>query len=216
MNYWNEFKDWLEIRLQQPLPGYEAQKKMMSVIRPDASHAPATARQSGVLLLFYPAADSIRLVLIERSIDGGVHSGQLAFPGGKKEDTDADIIATALREANEEVALDATQVEIIGRLSSLYIPVSNFLVNPVVAINNKEPVLKASEFEVADILRLSIETLFSKKEMVQALASGGSLNIRTIAYMLENNKFIWGATAMILSEVETMLIEWQSIKKSLS
>lgn len=215
MNHWIEFKDWLQVRLQQPLPGYEAQKKMMSVLRPDASQAPDAARQSGVLLLFYPTANDIKLILIERSIDGGVHSGQLAFPGGKKEETDADIIETALREANEEVALKSDTAIVLGKLSALYIPVSNFVVNPVVAICDGEPALIASEAEVASILHLSINTLFSKKEMVQVLVSGGSLNIRTIAYMLDDGKFIWGATAMILSEVETMLIEGQSLKEAL-
>lgn len=207
MTDWTAFKTWLQKRLQEPLPGYEAQKKMMSVVRPDASHAPDNARQSGVLLLFYPTPDVIKLVLIERSIDGGVHSGQLALPGGKKEETDKDIIATALREAFEEVALKTEQVSVLGRLSALYIPVSNFVVNPVVAICDEVPTLVASDYEVANILRLDIDKVFFKKEMVQVSASGGKLNIRTIAYMLDNDRFIWGATAMILSEIETMLDE---------
>jgi 8-oxo-dGTP pyrophosphatase MutT (NUDIX family) len=205
MNQWTEFKGLLQARLQQTLPGYEAQRKMMSVLRPDASQAPETARQSGVLLLLYPTSADIKLVLIERSNDGGVHSGQLAFPGGKKEEMDIDIIATALREANEEISLKQEQISVLGTLSSLYIPVSNFVVNPVVAICDEEPTLVASDYEVADILRLSINKIFRKKEMVQVLASGGNLNIRTIAYILDDGKFIWGATAMILSELETML-----------
>jgi 8-oxo-dGTP pyrophosphatase MutT (NUDIX family) len=209
MTNWTNFKSKLQERLQLPLPGYEAQRKMMSVVRPDASHAPDTARQSGVLLLFYPTADAIKLVLIERSIDGGVHSGQLAFPGGKKEETDADIVVTALREAQEEVNLKPEQVSVLGKLSALYIPVSNFVVNPVVAICDEVPTLVASDAEVANILRLSTDRLFLRKETVQVAVSGGTLPIRTIAYMLDNDKFIWGATAMILSELETMLQEWE-------
>jgi len=204
---WNVFKTWLQQRLQQPLPGYEAQKKMMSVRRPDASEAPETARQSGVLLLLYPAADTVKLVLIERSADGGVHSGQLALPGGRKEEYDADIAATALREAWEEVSLKTEKVSVIGRLSALYIPVSNFVVNPVVAVSDEAPVLVASEVEVANILMLDINKIFSRKETVQVQASGAALTIRTTAYILDDEKFIWGATAMILSELETMLEE---------
>lgn len=207
MDQWIEFVQWLKIRLQQPLPGYEAQKKMMNVNRPDASHAPATARQSGVLILLYPSVDDIRLVLIERSADGGVHSGQIALPGGKKEDTDADIIETALREAAEEVALNAHKTEVLGRLSSLYIPVSNFVVNPVLAIYHEEPKLIPSEYEVARIIQLPLSTAFARKEMVEVNASGLNLTIRTIAYMMEDDTFIWGATAMILSELEVMLQE---------
>jgi 8-oxo-dGTP pyrophosphatase MutT (NUDIX family) len=207
MNQWTEFVQWLKQRMQQPLPGYEAQKKMMNINRPDASHAPANARQSGVLILLYPKDEDIKLVLIERSADGGVHSGQIALPGGKKEDTDKDIVETALREAAEEVALNANKVEVLGTLSSLYIPVSNFVVNPVLAICHEEPQLIASEYEVARILHLPLSTVFSRKKMVEVQASGLHLTIRTIAYMMDDEQFIWGATAMILSELEVMLQE---------
>ncbi len=207
MDQWNVFVQWLRERMQQPLPGYEAQKKMMNINRPDGSHAPPTARQSGVLILLYPKDGDIKLVAIERSADGGVHSGQIALPGGKQEEADTDIIATALREAAEEVALNAHKVEVLGILSTLYIPVSNFVVNPVLAICHEEPQLIPSEYEVARILRLSLNTIFSRKETVEVKASGLHLTIRTIAYMMDDDKFIWGATAMILSELETMLDE---------
>lgn len=207
MNPWNEFVSWLRQRLTQPLPGYTAQQKMMNINRPDGSHAPATARQSGVLILLYPKDADIWLVVIERSADGGVHSGQIALPGGKKEDSDADIIATALREAAEEVALNAHKVEVLGVLSSLYIPVSNFVVNPVIAICNEVPQLIPSEYEVARIWHLPLSSIFSRKEMVHVQASGLRLTIHTIAYMMDDEKFIWGATAMILSELEVMLEE---------
>ncbi len=207
MDQWIEFVQWLKHRMQQPLPGYEAQKKMMNVNRPDGSHAPPTARQSGVLILLYPKDNDVRLVVIERSADGGVHSGQIALPGGKKEETDPDIVATALREAAEEVALNANKVEVLGILSSLYIPVSNFVVNPVLAICNEEPQLIPSEYEVARILHLPLSTVFSRKEMVDVRASGLNLTIHTVAYMMDDEKFIWGATAMILAELEAMLEE---------
>lgn len=207
MDQWSEFAAWLKERLNLPLPGYESQKKMMNINRPEGSHAPETARQSGVLILLYPKGDEVNMVLIERSADGGVHSGQIALPGGKKEDSDEDIVATALREAAEEVALNAHKVTVLGTLSSLYIPVSNFVVNPVVAVCNEEPLLIPSEYEVAHILHLPLSRLFSRKEMVSVQASGLSLTIRTIAYIMDNGQFIWGATAMILSELETMLEE---------
>lgn len=205
---WKHFKQYLIESLSQPLPGYAAQKKMMSVNRPDASEAPSSARQSGVLLLCYPKDKDVNIVLIERSNDGGAHSGQIAFPGGKKEETDADIIETALREANEEINLDTSLVKVLGRLSSLYIPISNFVVNPVLAIAESEPILEPSDYEVASILKIPISKLFIKKEKVQVQVSGGNLKIQTIAYLQDDGRFIWGATAMILSEVETMLQEY--------
>lgn len=200
---------WLQQRLDQPLPGYEAQQRMMNVNRPDSRVAPPHARKSGVLLLLYPDGGDLRLVLIERSADGGVHSGQIALPGGRKEDTDATIVDTALREAAEEVALNANKVTVLGKLSCLYIPVSNFEVTPVIAFAEEEPKLIASEAEVARILHLPLSTLFSRKEMVDVQASGLNMIIHTIAYMMDDVRFIWGATAMILSELEAVVEEWK-------
>lgn len=209
MDQWSTFIPWLKDRLQQTLPGYEAQRRMMNINRPDTRETPPNARLSGVLLLLYPDREDVKIVLIERSADGGVHSGQVALPGGKKEDTDTTIIDTALREAAEEVALNAHKIEVIGRLSSLYIPVSNFEVNPVVAFSEEEPKLIPSEAEVANILHLPLSVLFSRKEMVHVQASGLNLTIHTIAYMIDEGPFIWGATAMILSELEALTEEWK-------
>ncbi|WP_118950972.1 NUDIX hydrolase [Taibaiella helva] len=211
MDQWKGFIPWLQERLAWPLPGYEAQKRMMNVNRPDGHEAPSHARKSGVLLLLYPDGSDLRLVLIERSADGGVHSGQIALPGGRKEDTDATIIDTALREAAEEVALNANKVTVMGQLSCLYIPVSNFEVTPVLAFMEEEPKLIASEAEVARILRLPLSSLFSRKEMVDVKASGLNIVIHTIAYMMDDVQFIWGATAMILSELEAIVEEWRTL-----
>lgn len=209
MTQWTDFKNWLQERLQQPLPGYDAQRKMMTLHRPDSKSVPTGARQSGVLILMYPDAEDIKIVLIERSVDGGVHSGQIALPGGKKEDSDKDIIATALREANEEIALNIDTVQVLGRLSSLYIPVSNFEVNPVIGFSEQVPTLIPSEYEVARIVTLSINEIFTRKEMVKVKASGvPMLTINTIAYLFEEDKFIWGATAMILAELENLWEEF--------
>lgn len=207
---WNTFLPWLGERLQQPLPGYEAQSRMMNINRPDVRNAPPTARQSGVLLLLYPEAENIRIVLIERSADGGVHSGQIALPGGRMEDSDESIVQTALREAAEEVALNAHMVTVAGRLSPLYIPVSNFEVHPVIGFATEPPQLIPSEAEVARILRLPLDSLFDRKEMVHVQASGLNLVIHTIAYMMDDEQFIWGATAMILSELEALVAEWKA------
>lgn len=130
-----DFENWLTGRLSLPLPGYEAQRKMMNVNRPHIVPVPEQARQSGVLLLIYPEDTDLKLVLIERPKDGSVHSGQVAFPGGQKEKEDLNIIRTALREANEEINLDPDRVNILGALTSLYIPVSNFEVHPIVAFS---------------------------------------------------------------------------------
>ncbi len=157
------------------------------------------------MLLLYPEGDDIKLVLIERTDDGGVHGGQIALPGGRKEDYDIDIVATALREANEEVNLDAATVTVLGQLSSLYIPVSNFEVHPVIVVSDSLPELRPSEAEVARILHVSLQRIFSDKDNVEVHPSGmPNMTIRTLAYMMNDTKFIWGATAMILSELESI------------
>ncbi len=209
MKQWKDFEVWLSERLQHSLPGYDAQKKMMSRNRPDISKAPAHARQSGVLILLYCDDGAVKTVLIERSIDGGVHSGQIALPGGKQELSDENILQTALREAEEEVALDATKVMVKGLLSPLYIPVSNFEVHPVIGLCREVPELRPSEWEVARVLTPDLPLLFSRKQQVKVKPSGfPQLTIRTPAYMLAEDTFVWGATAMILSELEAIWMEW--------
>jgi 8-oxo-dGTP pyrophosphatase MutT (NUDIX family) len=204
---WNNFSTWLQQRLQQPLPGYSAQTRMMSAYRPEASDAPADARQSGVLLLLYPDQNETKTVLIQRTLDGGAHSGQIALPGGKQEPSDSSIVHTALREAEEEVHLNTTLVTPIGQLSSLYIPVSKFVVNPVVAIASTKPQLTPSDQEVADILRPSLPLLFHNVQEV-SITLHNNLKLKAPAYMLEDNRYVWGATAMILSELECIFKEY--------
>ncbi|MFT4061198.1 MAG: CoA pyrophosphatase [Edaphocola sp.] len=202
---WHFFVQNIRHRLQAPLPGYEAQKKMMRTDRPTGPDMPPSARQSAVLVLLYPEMGRPHIVLIQRAVGGGVHSGQIALPGGKKEDTDETLADTALREAHEEVALLAKDVSVMGLLSPLYIPVSNFVVNPVLAVCHQPPVLTPSDYEVAAIITPALNELFARKEAVSVRASEG-VNIKTMAYAMRPEKtIVWGATAMILSELEELL-----------
>src|SRR5690554_3211308 len=146
-----DFYNWLHKRLQHELPGIEAQQTMMNIGRPFLKTIPKSARQSAVLILMYPySTNESGLIFIERSIDKTPHSGQIAFPGGKKEKIDKDFIDTALREAHEEINLPRDKVNIIGNLSPLYIPISNFNVNPILAFTDDLPPLKPCDIEVAD------------------------------------------------------------------
>jgi 8-oxo-dGTP pyrophosphatase MutT (NUDIX family) len=213
MTEFSLFIPWLQQRLTKPLPGYEAQQKMMNLRRPRVHEAPATARVSAVLILLYPQWNNTFTVLIERSADGGVHGGQIALPGGKKEDSDNDITHTALREAAEEIALNAHTVQTIGNLTPLYIPVSNFIVHPVLGICEEKPQLIASEYEVASILQLPLATVFSNKEKVTVTTGIEGLHMQALAYLLPQREVVWGATAMILSELEVL---WREFRMSSS
>lgn len=211
MNFssWNNFVHRLRERLSASLPGFTAQQRMLPESRKgDPVEASADARQSGVLILLYPQDGQVHLVLIERTNDGGAHSGQIALPGGKKEPFDATIFDTALREAREEVSLDADAVEIIGRLSPLYIRVSNFEVHPVVAIATARPQLEGSAFEVARILEPVLSDMFEAQSEAKVYSQANpQLFWKAPVYMLPEETIVWGATAMILSELEVILKE---------
>lgn len=204
------FKDWLQDRLGMALPGLTAQMKMMNLNRPDIA-TPVNARHSAVLILLYKEGNTDTIILIQRSIDKGVHSGQIALPGGAQEKVDENLIATAIREAKEEINVLPNDIRVIGTLTSLYIPVSNFLVQPVIAYAESKPMLSPSENEVARILYLPLANVFERKELVAVRASHTrELVLNVNAYILEENTVLWGATAMIIAELEAL---WEEYKQ---
>ncbi|MCX6265850.1 MAG: CoA pyrophosphatase [Bacteroidetes bacterium] len=165
------------------------------------------AKQSSVLILLYPLDGTIGFVLMLRPEYRGVHSGQISLPGGKYEDTDESLIYTALRESQEEVGIDPAQVQIIGQLTEMYIPPSNFLVTPVIGYQSSQPHFKADPKEVAKIIEIKLDDLMDKGNMQMKkmkLSVGFSLEVPS--YFIDGN-IIWGATAMILSELREIVID---------
>ena len=140
-----------------------------------------------------------RLVLTERVDRGGHHSGEVSFPGGRAETEDADLIATALREAREEVALDVDQagVRVLGMLPVQWIPVSNYAVTPVVAVADRRPLLRAQPTEVATILEPPLAAFLPEAELrvVEREIRGWSL--RYAGYPIDG-LHVWGMTAFVL------------------
>lgn len=202
---WTAFKVQLARKLADPLPGSAAHKRMLPAFRAISSlDISDNARESGVLILLYPEQGRTHLVLIQRSEDGGNHSGQIALPGGKRELSDRDIIHTALREANEEVSLDPENIGIAGQLSPLFVNVSNFLIHPVIAFADAKPDLQKSDYEVARIIYPDLEQLFAsrKTERIIIPSKGDNMFWEAPVYKLDAETIVWGATAMILSELE--------------
>ena len=166
-----------------------------------------TARKSGVLVLFYIQDNEPHIVLIQRPVYEGTHSGQIALPGGKVEDTDRDIEHTALREAYEEVGVVMDDVEVIGQLTDMFIPVSNFLVTPVVGIINYLPNFVIDEREVAEVVSVKISDITSVKNLpLKKVKLNTGLKVEVPTFEL-NNKIVWGATAVILNELRWILQE---------
>nr|WP_294781667.1 CoA pyrophosphatase [uncultured Flavobacterium sp.] len=163
------------------------------------------ARMAGVMMLFYPKEEKTHLVLIVRNTYDGVHSAQIAFPGGKYEKTDLNFETTALRETQEEVGITSDKIEIIKNFSPMYIPPSNFLVHPFLGIAKEELSFYPDSREVAAIIELPLSVLLNDEIIVEAkLSTSYGANILVPAFTIQNH-VVWGATAMILSELREVL-----------
>lgn len=193
----------LRNRLREPLPGLAAHQAVMSYVREqaiDVRTRRSDYREGAVLMLIYPHNDRWHTNLIVRPAYEGVHSGQVAFPGGRREPTDPDLVTTALREAHEEVGILPTDVEVVGELSEIYIPPSNFLVKPFVGISASRPDFVLEPREVADILEPPVQ-LFLEADAIQKrrvqLSTG--INLQVDCFEVDDH-VVWGATAMMLAE----------------
>ena len=163
------------------------------------------ARKSGVLILIYPERGKATFPLIKRPSYFGVHSAQVALPGGKMEPDDPDIIFTALREAEEEVGVDASKIQVIGQLSQLYIPASRFLVFPVIGIVEQKPNWVPDPKEVSRILPTSVEELMREELRKETQIPIPSMGEITAPFFDLHQEIVWGATAMILNELIAVL-----------
>jgi 8-oxo-dGTP pyrophosphatase MutT (NUDIX family) len=167
----------------------------------------ATARPAAVLALLFPDEDgAARLVLTERRSYDGHHSGEVSFPGGKAEPGDADEAATALREAAEEVGLDAIAagLRVIGRLDEVFIPVSDFRIVPVVAVATRRPVLIGNEAEVARILTPPVSAFLPDAPIEIVERTIRDWPLRYGGYRIDG-LHVWGATARILGQLGAVL-----------
>ncbi len=162
-----------------------------------------TARQAGVLVLVYPVNGALTTLLIRRTPDPGVHSGQVGFPGGAHEPSDADYTATALREACEEIGL-CQPVTILGRLTPLYIPPSRFMVTPTVVSLEARAAFRPNPDEVAALLELPLADLLDEGRKWAEDWELGGRTFRVPFYDVDGHK-VWGATALLLSELEMRL-----------
>jgi 8-oxo-dGTP pyrophosphatase MutT (NUDIX family) len=198
--------DRLQRLLQDPLPGAGAQQAMAvnpRTVRP-AGVERADMRQSAVLLLIYPWRNQLWLVLIRRSAGLRQHGGQVALPGGGKEPQDETLWQTALREAAEEIGTTPSEVRFLGGLTPLEVPVSNNLVHPFVGYSSVRPQFRLQSDEVAGLVELPLEVLLSSSEKGQEeweLPGRRAL----VPFYRYQDAVVWGATAMILSELEAVV-----------
>ena len=198
--------------LTQPLPGITGQLKMAPEPvngRVSRWQVPDDCREAGVLLLFYPHQTSthepcLHLALIRRHKYPGVHSGQISLPGGRREAGES-LQETALRETSEEIGVFPDTLQVVGRLSSLYTPPSNFCIYPYVAFRPTRPNFQTDSREVAELIEVPLDLLANptiRKKEVWHFEQYGE---RQIPFFEIFGHKVWGATAMILSEFLTLL-----------
>lgn len=202
-----ELIEKIEQRLQNPLPGRAAQLRMAHVTRQRYVDAPNEARQAAVLLALFPKNDEWHIVLIERNAnDRDQHGGQLSFPGGKVEPTDGTLLNTALREAEEEVGIAREQVKILGGLTELYIPVSNFQVHPFLGYLEAAPSYQVQEAEVSQVLEIPLSHFYRPEiRLTTDIRVNQYITLKNVPYFQLQKHVLWGATAMILNELLEMV-----------
>lgn len=195
----------LKTALAPPLPGSPAHdilapehRKSLLLQNSDLSKA----QPSSVLILFFPDNDNNPSIVFTKRVEyKGVHSGQISFPGGKTELSDKDLFDTAFRETEEEIGVKRDKMETLGVLTELFVPPSNFIIFPVVAAIHEYPVFVPDTKEVAEILKVPFSFFLSNGAMgLYSIKTMDMQLLQVPGYMIGNH-LVWGATAMILSEL---------------
>lgn len=187
------------------LPGIEAHKTMIPIFPenpPDYFAKDLVLKEAAVLVLLFVENDSLKTVLIERTPDAGQHSGQIAFPGGRRDPEDVDLIDTAIREAFEEIGVQVKRNNCLGTLTPIAIPISSFSVSPVVVFVDKPSGFTLAPDEVKQIYVLDLIELLNNEKSKKIVVRGMTIDAPGFAF---ENGFIWGATAMVLKEIKEII-----------
>jgi 8-oxo-dGTP pyrophosphatase MutT (NUDIX family) len=197
--------------LAKPLPGSGAHMLMAPHPRRAWPHGvpPEDVRHAAGLVLVFPdAQDRAQLVLTVRADTLGRHGGQVSLPGGVIEPGESYAHA-ALREAHEEIALDASLVRVAGALTPIDIPVSGFRLHPIVGLASRHPALSPADGEVARILEVPIDELAAPTSVAHTTRERDGRQVVVPAFCVAGEE-IWGATAMVLAEFLS-LVGWSRL-----
>ena len=202
------FLKHIETLKNTKLPGIEAQFKLAPKLRLNYNAKKIKANDpkiAAVLALFYPNQNNkVTLLLTKRANYNGTHSGQISFPGGKVEQSDLNLKQTALRETYEEVGIIDEDIEVIREFTEVYIPPSNFLVTPFIGIIYNKPVFKVNS-EVAKIIEVPFSKLIDETSIGSIKITNSYMKETSVPCFKIDDSIIWGATAMILSEIREVL-----------
>lgn len=171
----------------------------------ETDYSDKNPRKAAVMMLFYPKNTQTHLVLIVRNSYPGVHSSQIAFPGGKVEIEDFSLKHTALRETHEEIGIHPEKIQVIKAFTEIYIPPSNFLVAPFMGISHSELTFTQQLDEVAGIIELPIAEFLNEENIVmKRMNTSYATDIEVPAFKIKEH-YVWGATAMMMSELKEVL-----------
>ena len=207
MNF-NQFKKQIDYLKSNKLGGLEAQFKLAPKLRLNYNEDKIAAnnpKKAAVLALFYPNKNNeTTFLLTQRATYKGTHSAQISFPGGKIDKLDNNLLETALRETFEEIGVKSSKVKIIRELTDVYIPPSNFLATPFLGYVNERPEFTLN-YEVAKAIEVSLKDLLNETSISTInLSTSYMKNIDVPCFKL-NDYVVWGATAMMLSEIKELI-----------
>jgi len=195
--------------LNSDLPGWAAQQLMSPAKDPRYRQLPDDYRKAAVMALLYPdAVGNYCVILIERAKHNSndKHAGQIGFPGGKYETDDGDMLTCALREVEEEIGIAAAEIDVLGPLSELFVFASNFLVQPFVGVLADVPSYTIQESEVHSVLDVPLSVLMDQHTQGVTDIIIRDQKITDVPYYDVNGKVLWGATAMMMSELQQAIV----------
>ena len=196
--------------LKEPLPGKQAHISMLPEGRDltdsDTNHS---INKSAVLILIYPEGDELYFCLTKRNSMLKHHPGQISFPGGRCENHETDPWVTSLRETKEEIGVPQNQIKLIGKLSEVFVKVSNFIIYPYIGFSSEKPDFKVNHNEVEALIVLPLMSILSDNNRTTRMinTSLGPMNVP--CYHISDN-IIWGATSMMIAELEAILKQYYS------
>lgn len=205
----NEFIKYAPKVLNVELPAMNAHRKMVPPNREElirnTDFTKITPKKAAVMMLFYPKNSLTHLALILRTSYNGVHSSQIAFPGGKVEPEDLDLSQTAIRETHEEIGVHPTNINVVRAFTEVYIPPSNYMVYPFLGFSQSELQFELQEDEVAGIVELPLVDFLDDNNVTTTTMKTSYAGRIDVPGFQVNEHFIWGATAMMLSELKETL-----------
>jgi 8-oxo-dGTP pyrophosphatase MutT (NUDIX family) len=204
-----DFLKYVPIIKEEKLLAEEAHLKMVPIERilevEKFNTASNNPRKAAVMMLIYPKNDKSHLALIVRNTYPGVHSAQIGFPGGKVEIEDESLTHTALRETHEEIGIHPDNIKVIKTFTEVFIPPSNFIVAPFLGISYSELEFMEQEEEVAGIIEFPLLDFLDDKTIVNKIMNTSYGNNIEVPTFKINEHYVWGATAMMMSELKEVL-----------